>query len=420
MKQKIEKLFILMILIFTIFAIPSFADNDELKLGSESAILIDNTTGKVLYSKNSEEKKYPASTTKILTAILAIENCSLDDIVTANYEAISMVPAGYSVAELQVGEQLTVEQLVEMLLINSADDAANVLAMHISGSIENFASLMNNKATDLGCTNTNFTNPSGKHDKEHYTTAHDLAKIMQYCMKNETFRKISGNKSCIIPSTNKYEERVYTNTNELLVVATRNDASNYYYQYAIAGKTGYTSQAKNCLVACSSKDNFELTSVVLGAGQDYRGLSYRFLDTKNLFEYGYNTYTIKKIRDAGAIAKQIEVPNATQNTKDLDLIIENDIIAVIKQSEMNDVILPDIKIIDNLSAPISENDFIGTITYSIDGVDYTSNLKASHLVKKFNPIFIIIQLILIAVLLFLIVKIFKSKRPKKLRSKYIY
>ena len=419
MKQKIEKLLILMILVFTIFAVPSFAD-DELKLGSESAILIDNTTGKVLYSKNAEEKKYPASTTKILTAILAIENCSLDDIVTANYEAISMVPAGYSVAELQVGEQLTVEQLVEMLLINSADDAANVLAMHISGSIENFASLMNNKATDLGCTNTNFTNPSGKHDKEHYTTAHDLAKIMQYCMKNETFRKISGNKSCIIPSTNKYEERVYTNTNELLVVATRNDASNYYYQYAIAGKTGYTSQAKNCLVACSSKDNFELTSVVLGAGQDYRGLSYRFLDTKTLFEYGYNTYTIKKIRDAGAIAKQIEVPNATQNTKDLDLIIENDIIAVIKQSEMNDVILPDIKIIDNLSAPISENDFIGTITYSIDGVDYTSNLKASHLVKKFNPIFIIIQLILIAVLLFLIVKIFKAKRPKKLRTKYIY
>ena len=416
MKQKITTIFILMILIFTI---PSFAD-DELKLGAEAAILIDNTTGKVLYDKNADEKKYPASTTKIMTAILTIENCNLNDVVTVNYEAISIVPSGYSVAELQVGEQLTVEQLLQVLLVNSANDAANVLAMHISGSIENFAEMMNNKASELGCTNTHFTNPSGKHDNDHYTTAHDLAIIMQYCMKNDTFRRISGSKSCIIPATNKYEERVYTNTNELLVVATRNDASNYYYQYAIAGKTGYTSQAKNCLVACSSKDNFELISVVLGAGQDYRGLSYRFLDTKNLFEYGYNTYTIKKIRDKGAIAQQIEISNATKNTKDLDLIIEDDIIAVIKQSEMNDEILPEIKLNDTLSAPISENDFIGTITYSIDGLDYVSNLRASHSVEKFNPIYIIIQIMLLIIVLFILIKIFKTRKNKKRTVKYLY
>lgn len=425
MKQKIITIFLLLLLLFFIICPTILANSDSetsLNIGSEAAILIDSSTGKILYGKNEEEKKFPASTTKIMTAILTIENCNLDDKVTVSYNAISIVPSGYAVANLQVGEELTVEQLLQVLLIYSANDAANVLAEHIGGTIESFATMMNTKAHDIGCKNTHFTNPSGKHDDDHYTTAHDLALIMQYCMKNSTFRAIAGSKSCIIPQTNKYDQRVFNTTNELLKVDTRNVDSNYYYKYAIAGKTGYTSQAKNCLVSCANKDNFELICVVLGAGQDYRGLSYRFLDTKNLFEYGYNTYTIKKIREQGAIAKQIDISNATKETKNLDLLISNDIVAVVKQSESENDVLPDIKINDNLSAPISESSVVGTITYTIDGVEYKSDLKASHSVEKSNSIWIIIQLLLAVIVIYILYKMLCPKKIKKRKkkSKYLY
>ena len=239
-------------------------NTSDLDLNAEAAILIDSSSEKVLYSKNSNSKMYPASTTKIMTAILTLENCNLDDIVTVPYEAIISIPSGYSVAALQAGEQLTVEQLLQVMLVHSANDAANVLAYHVSGDIDTFASLMNKKVEELGLENTHFTNPSGKHDENHYTTAHDLALIMKYCMKNSTFRSLSKLKYCQIPATNKYEERVFDTTNELLIYDNRDVASNYYYEYAIAGKTGYTTEAKNCLVSVSNKDDFELISVVLG------------------------------------------------------------------------------------------------------------------------------------------------------------
>ena len=424
MKQQFIKIFLLLILIITIFVPLSLADtnSNSLNVNCESAILIDNKTGKILYGKNENEKKYPASTTKILTAIIAIENCNLDDKVTVSYNAISTVPSGYSVAALQVGEELTVEQLLQVLLIHSANDAANVLAEHIGGTIESFAAIMNTKLEEIGCKNTHFTNPSGKHDDNHYTTAYDLALIMQYCMKNSTFRSIAGSKSCIIPQTNKYEQRVFTNTNELLTVDTRNVASNYYYQYAIAGKTGYTSQAKNCLVSCANKDNFELICVVLGAKQDYTGLSYRFTETKKIFEYGYNTYTIKKIREKGAIAKQIEIKNATKDTKDLDLLISDDITAIVNQSENLDSIQPNITINDNLIAPITESDVVGTISYYIDDVEYKANLTASHTVNKSNSTIIILQIVLLIFVIFVLYKMLtsKNKKRKKKKSKYIY
>lgn len=418
--MKINKVFIIIfIIIILIYNIPSFAHDNEqnISIGAESAILIDSLSGKILYGKNENEKKYPASTTKILTAIIVIENCNLDDKVTASYNAISAVPPGYSVASLQIGEELTIEQLLQLLLIHSANDAANVLAEHVGGSIESFATMMNTKAIEIGCTNTHFTNPSGKHDNEHYTSSHDLAIIMQYCMKNSTFRSICGSKSCIIPATNKYEQRVFSNTNELLVVDTRNIASNYYYKYAIAGKTGYTMQAKNCLVSCANKDNLELICVVLGAGQDYRGLSYRFLDSKTLFEYAYNTYTTKKIREQGAIAKQIEIPNGTKETRILDLLIQNDIIALIKQSQVDSDLLPEISINENLSAPITASSVVGTIKYSVDGVDYCSNLIASHSVDKSNSLGIIIQIAILIFVLFLLYEIITSKKNKKRKKR---
>lgn len=387
-----------------------------------AAILLDSSSEKVLYSKNETEKMYPASTTKILTAILTLENCNLDDVVTVPYEAISSIPSGYSVAALQAGEQLTVEKLLKLMLVHSANDAANVLAYHVSSSIDAFANLMNDKIAELGLKNTHFTNPSGMHDENHYTTAYDLAIIMKYCMKNGTFRNYAGLKSCTIPPTNKYEERVFKTTNDLLIYDNRNVASNYYYQYAIAGKTGYTTPAKNCLVSVANKDGLELICVVLSVGLYPNNLSAKFVDTKSIFEYGYNNYVIRKLREQNAIATQVEISNGTKETKNLDLLIANDIDPLISQNDINTDFSPEIIVNDNLTAPISQGQVLGKIVYNIDGIEYSSDLIASHNVEKSNFFALLIQWFLIIFILYILYKLVceknNSRKKKRKKSKY--
>ena len=419
--MKNKRILIIMILTFFIASLlnitPTYAKNEKEEkpsIYSEAAILVDSRTGKVLYNKNSKEKKYPASTTKILTAIVTIENCNLDDVVTVDYDSIAIVPPDYTVATLQVGEELTVKQLLQVMLIHSANDAANVLAKHVAGSIDSFASMMNSKAHDIGCQNSHFLNPSGKHEENHYSTAYDLALIMNYCMKNETFRDLEKSRSCIIPATNKYPERMYTNSNDLLVIDTREVPTNYYYEYAIAGKTGYTSEAKNCLVSVANKDDLELICVVLGGLRTDDGRSARFVDTKNIFEYGYNTYANRKLKEAGSIAKHIEINNATDETKDLDLLISDEIIALIKQKDFDKEIEPEITLNDNLSAPIAQGDVLGKITYKIEDIEYTSDLKASHMVEKKDYFVLIIQIILIIMILYILFRLINDfKSPTK-------
>ena len=411
--------------VFTIILpiISVFAEDNTPQIYSEAALLIDAKTGKVLYAKNEKEHKYPASTTKILTAILTIENCNLDDVVTVDYDSIMQVPAGYTVAALQVGEQLTVKQLLEVMLVHSANDAANVLAKHVSGSIESFASMMNSKLAEIGCENSHFTNPSGKHDKDHYTTAEDMAKLMNYCMKNETFRELSASKNCIIPATNKYEQRIFTNSNELLIKDTREISTNYYYPYAIAGKTGYTAEAKNCFVSVALKDDLQLTCVILGGLRTDDGLSARFVDTKTLFEYGYNNYTLRKIADRGSISKHIEVSKATQDTKELDLITTDEIIALINQKDLEKEIEPEIVLNENIEAPITQGDTLGKITYNIEGIEYTSNLVASHSVEKDNGLLFSIHTILIIIIIYILYKLMYSdnkKKRHKIHNKYTF
>lgn len=397
-------IFTLTILFLFTFSVNSFA-NDEPVLTAGSAILIDNKTNKVLYSKNENEKMYPASTTKILTAILVLENCNLDDVVTASYDAIMSIPDGYSTAEIQIGEELTVEQLLKLLLIHSANDAANVLAEYIGGSIDSFVSMMNTKVNELGLTNSHFTNAYGKHDAEHYTTARDLAIIMQYCLKNENFRKIAGSASCAIPATNKHVARLYQSTNELLI-----PNNQYYYKYLTAGKTGYTSQAKNCLVSSAFKDDLELICVVLGCDSNFPS---RFTETKSLYEYGYSNYSIKNIANRDDVATTIAVKNATSDTKNLNLLISETISALVKTSDANDELSPEITLNDDIRAPIDEGTVLGKITYSINGIEYTSNLVAANNVEKSKIILYVFYIIITMIVLFLIYKTFFETKKKR-------
>lgn len=373
--MKNKKLFMILILIFIILFpfVPVSSANqvsESPSVSAESYFIIDNRTNKVLYSKEENKKMYPASTTKILTAIIVLENSNLDDIVTASYDAIMSVPQGYSNAKIQIGEQFTVEQLLELLLVPSANDAANILAEHIGGTMDSFVTMMNTKINELGLTDTHFTNVYGLHDENHYTTAHDLAFIMKYCLKNDTFRKIAGQASCAIPTTNMYGTRSYNSTNELLISTNPN-----YYKYLTAGKTGFTSKAKECLVSSAYRDNLELICVVLGSNS-------RFSDTKNLYEYIYSNYSIKNIVSENDSITTITVCNATKATGNLDLLVTESVPVLINNNDSVSEIVPEIILNKNISAPIEEGTVLGKVKYTINGVCYTTDLIASHNVEK--------------------------------------
>ena len=228
---------------------PVESAQSQLTVLSKAAILIDSYSGQVLYEYNSNEQLYPASTTKLMTAILTLENCQLSDTVIVNPKALTGIPRTYTTAALQPNETLTVEQLLHVLLIPSANDAANVLAFHIAGSIEDFAIMMNAKVKELGCQNTHFENPIGIHSDTHYSTAYDMALIGKYANTFTEIKEITCTTSYALPNLPDGKERKFKTTNTLITPKNK-----YYYEYATGMKTGYTDKAKSCIVAKAKKD----------------------------------------------------------------------------------------------------------------------------------------------------------------------
>ena len=402
---KIRRLFIILAFVFLIIFSNTYVNiskaSDAPSVDTGSVYLMDSRTTKPLYSKDENTRMYPASTTKIMTAILTLENCSnLDDIATASYEAVETIPEGYSIADIQIGEQLTIRQLLELLLVHSANDAANVLAEYIGGSISSFVSMMNTKLDELGLKNTHFTNAYGLHDENHYSTAYDLAFLMKYCLENDTFAKISGQASCAIPATNMSEPRKYDSTNRLLIAG-----DEYYYQYVFSGKTGFTSQAKHCLVTAAYNNNLELICVVLGNDD-------RFNITKSLYEYAFSNYALKNVINQNDVVTNITVDNASYDTKSLDLLISETIPALVNVND-NSELTPIIDLNSDITAPIYKGDILGEVTYQINGVNYTTTLIASHDVEKSNiVIYLYIGLFIIFLIFIIWIIIIKMKKNK--------
>lgn len=379
-------------------------EENNLDIKSKAALLMDLKSGKVLYQKNIDEKLYPASLTKVMTAIIVLENCNLSDVVTVSSNAVNSISFGYVTANLKVDEQLTVEQLLYVLMVGSSNDAAVVLAEHVSGSVENFSVLMNEKAKEIGCTSTNFVNPNGEHDENHYSTAHDLALIARYAMQNETFRTLVSTTFYRLPATNKYnkDDRFFSTTNDLL-----NKNSNYYYKYAIGVKTGFTTPAGNCLISCANKDDLELLTVVLGAEESKQ----RYLDTRALFDYGYETYSMKEIVKSGEVVHTVNISNATNATKNLDLAVSDDIYSLVKQENESLPVFPEISLNENLKAPIKKGDIVGSAKYTIEGITYETSVFANSDVKvSFLFIYILIFVVVLFGIIFLLSK--RNKRKK--------
>lgn len=258
-------------------------------VAAPSAILVEAKTGAILYAKDADTPYFPASITKIMTALLTIENCSLDETVTFSYRATHELEAGSSSIARTEGERLSVKDCLYAMLIASANEVAQALAEHVSGSIEAFAELMNQRAKELGCTNTNFTNPSGLNDPSHQTTAHDMALIMRAAIQNPDYLEINSTTSYSLPATNKNPQSLAISMKHKLLAS-----GDLHYDYAIAGKTGFTQLAGYTLVTYAVKDNLDLICVVMGgqASTDH------YSTTRALFDYGFDNYTIYNVSES--------------------------------------------------------------------------------------------------------------------------
>ena len=388
---------------------------NDLSIYSSNCILMEASTGRILYAKDAQEIVFPASTTKIMTAILTLENCELTDIATVSHDAIFSVPASYSHASLKEGEELTIEQLLNVLLIPSANDAANVLAEHISGSVDDFAVLMNEKAKEIGCLNTHFVNPNGVHNEEHTTTAYDLALMGRYAMQNSTFRSIVKKTRYSLPATNKYDktDRIFNTTNDLLRENNSTAKDNYYYEYATGIKTGYTTDAGSCIVASAKKDNMEVIAVVLGGSTTKDGLSERNLDCITLFDYAFENYSMQTVQEKNNVLEEITVRGATSDTRKLNVLVKDDIAILLSSEENTQNLEPEITYRDNLKAPLSANEVIGKITYQVGDEIYSSDLLAETSVIASGFLPILLRILLILVTLYLLYILLKPKNKNK-------
>ena len=280
----------------TAFAIVDWPSN--VSISADGGIVMDANSGAILYGKNIHEPYYPASITKILTALIIIENCNLDDMVTFSYNAVNNLEPNATIVGARAGDTLSVRDCLYALLLQSANEVANALAEHCSGDIESFAELMNRKAESLGCTDSHFANPSGLNNENHYTSAHDMALIAQAAFNNPTFVESDSTTYYDVQPGQlvQYPDgwRYYAHHRMLR----KNDS--LYYDGIIGGKTGYTSLAGNTLVTCAERDGLKLITVVLNGQQTH------YEDTKAMLDFGFENFQSVTIADKDDTYQKIE------------------------------------------------------------------------------------------------------------------
>lgn len=367
-------------------------------------LLAETKTGKIIYERKAYEKIFPASITKLMTAVLVVENCELDDVVTVSEKAVTSVPSGYVNANLQVGEELTVEDLLYVMLIPSANDAANALAEHVGGNIESFSTMMNSRAKELGCTDSNFTNPSGLHEENHYTTTRDLFIISQKAISNNIIKKILGTKSYALPSTNKYigEKRIFTTTNYMI----KENLTKFYCDYCIGAKTGYTGEAKNCVVEFASNNGIDLTAIVMGEDSNIKGT--KFLDAKKMFEYVFENYEKEEVTKKNEKYENIKVANGSKDTKELNVLYK-DSIDILKIKSDNREMEKKVEY-TNLKAPLQKGDVVGKVSYMFDGINYETELIAEDNVDESKTFSNALKLLVVVFIIYIIYKLKKSNK----------
>lgn len=332
------------------------------ELISESAILINQDTGQILFDKNANTPMYPASTTKILTAIIILEDLPLDEIVIIDPKSPY---AGGSHIALEPGEEVTVEQLLYALMIASANDAAEALAIHHSGTIEAFTDVMNTRAAEWGAINSNFENPHGMPNQNHLTTAYDLALISKHAMKNDVFRKIVKTLRYEIPATNKKNEVRYLNsTNSFYhgmsgsntLITVKDKRVPIAYEYVTGIKRGFTVDAQNCLVTSASKDDKSYIAVVLKSNGDLM-----YADTRLLLDYGLFGVISHTFNQSNDVIETITINNKRKTQ--VPAIIGKSISIDLPEGVDPNEIERKVNILNVIDLPIKKGEVLGTLSY---------------------------------------------------------
>lgn len=362
---------------------------DDPEIGSDSALLVENNSGQAFYSKNADGRMYPASTTKIMTVMLAVEavekgTVTLYDQVTASETAFEGLLIDGSSAGITAGEIMTLEDLLYCAMVASANEACNIIAEYIAGSVSGFVDMMNQRAQEIGCTGTHFANTHGLPDDNHYTTAWDLYRITSEAMSYPLFAEICDTIMYETAETNVSASRTLSNTNALI----NKDSyyAGYYYEYAHGVKTGRTTDAGYCLVSTAEKDGLSFISVVLGGKEteydDGRKDYGSFSDSITLYEWVFNNFSYQEILKSTDIIAElpVELASADQTvsvrpqTSIQGLLANDETFAGFEKK----IVIYSEQAGQTLQAPINAGEVLGEITVSRDGMVYgTTKLVAS-------------------------------------------
>lgn len=406
---------------------------EGISVGAEAAIVMDQTTGTILYEKNIHEQLYPASITKVMTALLAIENCEMDEIVTFSPESIYNIEVGSSSIARDVDEQMTMEQCLYGLMLESANECAYAIAEHVGwkygeDGYETFINMMNEKAKELGCTDSHFCNPHGLPEDDHYVSAYDMALIAQAALQHNEFVKIISTRHYTIPPTNKHSMETNLNNQHGMFSSWR--TTQYLYDYCIGGKTGYTDLARHTLVTYARKDGMTLVCVVLKCeGQTH------YVDTTNLLEYCYNNFGLVQL------PQDNEVLSGGNSNADVGVLSER--IDLVKPEADSIIVLPtsanvsDVEYeITSMSDPEDEN-VVGQITYKyadrevgatkliytdtpintypFSNDEYEEGEEPYKIIDLWSIIRIVLIVLAVVVVVFLIIKLFPKAQEKAYR-----
>jgi len=358
----------LLILIFTLI-MSTNVYAAELDIVSRAAVLMDCKTGRVLWQKNMNEEMAMASTTKIMTAIIALESGMLEDTVAASKNAASAPKVKMG---LQTGEKHRLYDLLYPLMLESSNDAAVAIAEHIGGSIEGFAEMMNSKAKEIGAENTEFVTPNGLDKDNHHSTAYDMALIAGYALENDEFMKIINTKSITIPLKNM-EEKQYSfyNKNRLLSE----------FDGAIGVKTGYTNKAGNCFVGAAERNGEKYVSVVLASGWGTRGKEQKWTDTKALLNYGFENYDYYEVIDENFETKDVIVSYSREGVVETEAAEMGT--ACLREDEAKNLKIK-VNMITEKEAPVSKGEKLGTLKAVLETgeVVFETDIVATDDIKR--------------------------------------
>lgn len=376
-----KKIFALILVFIFAFSFPASAYQiNEYELHCDAAMVISLDTGDVLYAKNHTERLYPASITKLMTAIVMVEN--IDDLdntyMTYTKTANNLIlGTGSVVYNLNIGEKMKAREALASLLITSHGDTAYMIAEHVGGTIENFVDMMNKKAEEMGLSNTHFVNPVGLHDDEHYTTAEDIYVFAKYAFEIDVIKEMASKATYKMEATNVHGERTIANSNLLI-----NPNSNVYYEPAICGKTGFTDEAGRCLVSVASNGVYNYMAIVLNA-KTQNGKRYDFIDSENIFRWAFNTFEYKTVLEPSTPVDEVKV-NLSSDADHVSVVLEGGLKSLLpKDADLSTVQIKTNLFAEEINAPVQKGAVLGTadIYYAEEKIG-TINLIAANGVES--------------------------------------